>query len=302
MTGTMFNTLLAAAAARVEVPVDGQTGVWLKYGTTAVSSGMRMIYTTVIGSGREADAAYVYRHGVMSAANIGYWGNLYVSNGGVAVAPTTLQNGANITVSSGGLVTNPTLRGGYLYLRNGTATDAVVSGGEVQVYYSGTLLSGAVVLSAGTVTISQGSAYNCNFETRAVTAPVYLYGGRMVSCVLNSGTVARISAGGTVASCTVNGMNAGNGRARFIVFSGLALSTTVSAGGHITVNQTGARGSGNSVLAGGLLDVSSGGIDSGATIYSGGTLTVYSGGTALAVTSNAGATITVAAGGYIEYA
>ena len=298
MNVTMFNTLLAVTT-KVKTPIDGSIGVWLKYGSSVISSGMTITYTTTIGSGREADRVYVYRHGVLSSANIGYWGNMYVSNGGVAISPTTLQNGANIVVSRGGLVTNPTLRGGHLYLRNGLARDAVVSGGEIQVYYSGTLLSGAVVLSAGTVTVSSGSAFNCVFYTRAITAPIYLYGGKMVTCTFSSGTVLRISGGGTAASCTVNGKNAAGGNARIIVFSGLATATTISSGGRVTVNQAGARGSGNRVLFSGLLDVSSGGIDAGATVCSGGALTVSLGGSALDVTVSGANAVLTATSAYL---
>ena len=44
MTGTMFNTLLAAAAdVTVETPIDGSTGVWIKQGATVISSGMKMV-------------------------------------------------------------------------------------------------------------------------------------------------------------------------------------------------------------------------------------------------------------------
>ena len=46
MNSTIFGTLLAAATAKVEVPIDGSTGVWLKLGSNTISSGMSVTYTS----------------------------------------------------------------------------------------------------------------------------------------------------------------------------------------------------------------------------------------------------------------
>ena len=183
-----------------------------------------------------------------------------------------------------------------------TMTGTSITSGQSQfIYNRGSAVSCSIATAGTQIIYSGGVSYRCDFSTRVITAPIYIYGGVMSECVLNSGTVARISDGGMAVSCMANGKNPSGNNARFIVFSGLAQATTISSGGHVTVNQAGARGSGNSVLAGGLLDVSSGGVDTGATVYSGGTLTVYSGGTALAVVSSAGAIVS-SAGGSITYA
>lgn len=143
MADYWFDALIAAAATVTqEVPIDGQTGVWLKQGTTVISSGMKMTGVTV-GDGQ---ALYIYNRGRANSTNVSSGGIMYVSSGGVAIGASVYRNGsanvfgllsgvsqlesaANVTVFKGGVVSSAfVLLGNLLVSSGGFAEDAVASG------------------------------------------------------------------------------------------------------------------------------------------------------------------------------
>ena len=142
MADYWFDALIAAAATVTqEVPIDGQTGVWLKQGTTVISSGMKMTGVTV-GDGQ---ALYIYNRGRANSTNVSSGGIMYVSSGGVAIGASVYRNGsanvygllsgvsqlesaANVTVFNGGVVSSAfVLLGTLLVSSGGFAENAVAS-------------------------------------------------------------------------------------------------------------------------------------------------------------------------------
>ena len=91
----MFTAMLAAATVRVEVPVDGSTGVWVKSGAVVLSSGMKMTGATV-SSGQ---TLYIYNRGVANSTVVSSGGNVFTSSGGLISA--AILNAGGITILSG---------------------------------------------------------------------------------------------------------------------------------------------------------------------------------------------------------
>jgi len=138
----MFTAMLAAATAKVEVPVDGSTGVWIKQGAVVLSSGMKMTGATV-SSGQ---TQFIYNRGIANSTVISSGGTMIVSSGGVATSTTIYSSGvvnvygmlavasavemaANVTVYSGGTVNDAyILLGTMLVSSGGLAEDVVASG------------------------------------------------------------------------------------------------------------------------------------------------------------------------------
>ena len=187
---TMFTTLLAAATAKIEIPVDGATGVWIKSGTTVISSGMKMTGAVVISgqtqfiynrgratnnlnstgqvrvsAGGRLDSstvqgmAYFYSSGV--GENLIVSGNVGVVLYGGSVGNVELSGtSARITASNGGRAANITINSaGFLYVSNGASASGatVLAGGHLNVYSGGTAL--AVTSQTGaTITVAAGGS------------------------------------------------------------------------------------------------------------------------------------------------
>ena len=157
MADYFFNALLAAAA-NVEVPIDGQTGVWLSSGGVLVSSAMVMSYSLPLHTGSAATQANVYRGGVLAGASVGYWGTVNVSSGGTLSSPVLYQNGGNIAIRAGGLAQGvEVLQGRLTVFRQGLASGVILSGGSLAVSSGGTAL--AVTSNAGAVVVVEEGGY-----------------------------------------------------------------------------------------------------------------------------------------------
>lgn len=291
-TGTFF------VPPGTNVPIESQYGVFLKSGTTVLSSAMTMTGTTVYGG----EVMRVYNDGVISSTTLSSGGLIYVSSGGMA-SSATLDSGGTMTVSAGGQAKEPTISSGgrVVVTAGGIASGGTVeskgildalSGGtiiqpnalyqaNVRVFNAGVVSGG--VISGGTVTVlSNGSVCDAQFVGR--TARCFTSsGGRVerisVSAISGEGTPAiQCFPGGVLASITLSGV------------------PTVYAGAWV-------QGSGENFIVDyhGSCLIYAGATMSSMVVSSGGSVHVSSGGTALAVTSNAGAVITVADGGYIEY-
>lgn len=210
------NALLAAATANVEVPIDGRTGVWIKSGTTVVSSGMKMT-GAVVSSGQ---TQYVYSRGKAMNCTVLSGGIQHVSNGGVASGcdvvyfqyvcsgGTALATTAHYRqyLSSGGSAVGTILRvspdlaaniypaaslvantfaSGFVVENRGTAwvqsasafDFSASSGGYIQVY-PGTVLSGAVIESGGRMQVNSG--------------------GTALAVTSSAGAVVNVNAGGRI--------------------------------------------------------------------------------------------------------
>lgn len=149
--GYFFNALLAAAAnVTQEVPIDGQTGVWVKLGTSVVASGMTISgYTLAADAARTMD---IYSRGVATDITDSR-GIIRVSNGGVLSAlsvPGSAVYVRNVTVFNGGMLIGAELGGAGVNanISGGFASGVIVSSAaNLRIYSGGTAL--AVTSNAG---------------------------------------------------------------------------------------------------------------------------------------------------------
>ena len=92
---SLFSALLGAAVT-VETPIAGLTGVWIKAGGVASSSGMKMSGVTVTSG----QSQYVYSRGGAEAETVSSGGVIYVSNGGI-VSGVSARDSAAISAYTG---------------------------------------------------------------------------------------------------------------------------------------------------------------------------------------------------------
>ena len=287
---TMFTTLLAAAGARVEIPVDGSTGVWFKQGATVISSGMRMT-GAAISSGQ---SQRIYNRGVAVSCFVGASGTQYVSSGGTAI--DNVQSDGTVQVYRGGVVSHAIKYAGPLnILSGGYGKDLAISGGGFVIYDGG---------SGDDITIQIPSSYIPVINGHATNLTYYNTPGSRLEIRGTSAIVSNFALRGGVCWCFSRGaIQTGiiSGGYLYVFNSGSAADLTISSGGNASV-YTGATLSGAFVQSAAKLTVVNAGVVYNPVIASAGSLVVGSGGTALAVTSSAGAIIVVSDGGYIEYA
>lgn len=250
MADFFFNALLGAAAA-VEAPVDGQTGVWIKQGATVISSAMKM-QGAVVSSGA---AMYVYNRG--SAVSGSIVGSALVSRGGI-LSSSWVHNSA--TISSGGTALHVSVGGGISGAANPRLTTAQ---GAVVEYLR---LSSAPGAPRGTAWIQQTTASN-----------VIVDGGYALvrsSAIVSGLTLASSGAAGIQATASATDIVQNAGAGNVIVEAGASATlVTVRAAFYV-------RGwaSALTVESGGRLFVSSGGTALAVTSSAGATVTVYDGG------------------------
>lgn len=207
-------------------------------------------------------------------------GSQHVKSGGVA-SVTTIHGGAQY-LSSGGMASATTIDGGEQYVSaGGTALETTIHGGEQYVSTGGTALEttihgGTQYVSAGGVasntTINEGGLQNVS-------------SGAVVSATIVAGGTQNVFSGGKV----YNTEQHSGGNINAAVYGG-DTETYVSgtnASGEVFTLQNGVAS--NFILyAGGLQNVSSGGVASD-TLVAGGVQHVYSSGVASNTTLNSGA-------------
>ena len=204
---------------------------------------------------------HVKSGGVASATTI-HGGAQYVSSGGVASA-TTIHGGTQY-VSAGGTALETTIHGGTQYVSaGGTALETTINGGNQDVSPGGV---------ASNTTINEGGLQNVS-------------SGAVLSATIVAGGTQNVSSGGKA----YNVMQYSGGNINADVYGG-DTSTYVSgtnASREAFTLQNGVAS--NFILyAGGLQNVSSGGVASD-TLVAGGTQNVYSSGVASNTTLNSGA-------------
>ena len=221
----MFTAMLAAAAARVEIPIDGSTGVWIKAGATVISSGMEMVNATV-SSGQTQT---LYARGRTTS--------------------NTILTGGRMNISAGGTATGAVLSAGYAYIYNGGGTvGATVYTGARMYVYAGALTSGDT-LSAGLYYISSGGTA-AGLTVAAGNAYVYAH-GTTVGAVVNGGAlnlVAGIASDTTInhygklnisTTASASGVIVESGGSLSVFSGGTALAVTSNAGAVIVVSDGG---------------------------------------------------------------
>jgi len=295
--GNIYDVVTSA-----EQPIDGQTGVWIKSGTTVISSAMRMSNVTV-ASGQ---SQYVYSYGVVTGGSVLYGAKQYVSSGGVA-SVCEINNGSQLIIKGTAMSctlsgASQILTGGYAAYTSGNGDVTMSAGTAASAAYLnvtyvyvgyGCILSSSVV---GRITLAGGGNAQASACDVTVESGIVIYGGAMY---LSNFTIERLN--------NPTSMNNNNNRVFNLSLTsgvinncrGVFQGYSISAGAMTMSTGTFTDGI---VHSGGALTAFSGANLSGVTVSSDGSLTVSSGGTALAVTSNAGAVVVVEDGGYIEYA
>ena len=311
MADYFFNALLAAAAT-VEVPIDGQTGVWIKSGTTVVGSAMKTTGVTVSAGFTQ----YVYSRGVAS-------GTLAVSGGRIiAGSGAVIRNASASEYSSAVAVSANRAAVSGLNVWNASATlsdcsaENIVVGTDIGTYTARVSCLGGNVSNVDMgpktlLTLNGASAFGVR-----VSSGAYLNAGGssyIDDLAMVSGAI------GSAYQTTINHLTVSGGGLTLTADAVLGSLTTTPYRGLITVVggsqmdgrtlsylgialYSGVVCSAPTLGASAACNVYNGAILSAPVLLSGGTLYVASGGSALAVTSSAGAIVTVVNGGYIEYA
>ena len=223
----MFMAMLAAATARVEVPVDGSTGVWIKEGATVISSGMKMA-GAVVSSGATQT---LYTRGLTTSNIILTGGRMNVSSGGTATGAKLsagwgyiyaggLTSGAivyanaRMYVLTGAVTSNDAMSAGLYYVSSGgTAAGLTVSNGNAYGHANGTA-SGAIC-KGGALNLVAGKAYDTtvdrngriNISANASASGVIVSsggrleifsGGTALAVVSSAGAIVNVAEGGYI--------------------------------------------------------------------------------------------------------
>ena len=174
----------------------------------------------------------------VSNAYVNGWADLFE---GQTATSTTVNDGGNMTVASGGSATSTTVNaGGNMEIDNyGNATSTTVN--------SGGTINGFTVLG------DQYYDLSVHVSNAYVNDWAYLFEGQTAtSTIVNSGGYMRVSAGGSAISTTVNA-----GGEMWVSSGGSAISTTVNAGGEMWVS-SGGSATATTVNSSGCMYVSSG--------------------------------------------
>ena len=257
----------------------------------------------------------------VSNAYVNGWADLFE---GQTATSTTVNDGGNMTVASGGSATSTTVNaGGNMEIDNyGNATSTTVNSGgtingftvlEDQYYDSGLHVSNAYVIWGYLYEGQTATSTTVNSGGNMTVAS----GGSATSTTVNSGGSMTVASGGSATSTTVNA-----GGNMEIDNYGNATSTTVNSGGTINgftvlgdqyydlsvhvsnayVNDwaylfEGQTATSTIVNSGGYMRVSAGGSAISTTVNAGGEMWVSSGGSAISTTVNAGGEMWVSSGG-----
>jgi autotransporter passenger strand-loop-strand repeat protein len=244
------------------------------YGTVHVSSGGTAI-GTVVNYGQEVDSGGIASGTVVNS------GGVEVVYGGTANG--TILNGTQYVpyggTASGTVVNNK----GVQSVQHATASGTVVnSGGELDLYYSDTVVTNAIVHNGGILGLGGGK----------VTGTLVM-GGTFSGFTVSSGVTFEGS-GGTVSKTTVL-----SGGTLELLAGAKQNGTTISSGGIFEIG-SGETLSGYRVSRGITLEAALGGRVSNTTVLSGGTFAVLSGGMANGITVSRGGTATIASGAVVS--
>lgn len=258
--------LLPAATARVETPIDGSTGVWLKAGATVISSGMKMT-GAVVTSGQ---SQYVYSRGVAQNTLIAAGGLQHVSAGGSASGCSVT---GHVSAYGGALVADMVIENGSAWFLSGASASGIIVGGsttlagKMYVQFAGAQADNVTVDFGGYVVAQRGGA--------VISGVVVKSGGRLYPLYSGSAVDVTVSNGGWV-SAGIDG--------------GCVSAITVLSGGSLTVS-SGGTGSAITVASGGSCIVSSGGLVHDITVASGGIISPRVGCVLSGVSTDAGLSV-----------
>ena len=271
-----------------------------------VSSGYSATNIRVIGGYNYGASLKVYDGGLIDSTYVtgGYYGQVWVSSGGVA-RNTVLANGQLDVVYSGVALGTVVSSGGYVFVDNGgvISNTTVLSRGNVSARSGGSLLD-ATVNANGSITLSNGGyASNVMVNSQGF---LYVYSRSVAEDIsLMSGGSLHVSSGGTAVIENYQGgfVSAYNGalvkflsgfigeeNTQIVSANWEFAKTTVEAGGELRV-LAGGRLVEGTIQSGGYLVVNPDATVSALTLQSGGYAELNGGVTVSALTLDAGATI-----------
>ena len=233
MSGFFFAA--AAKAVTVEQPTDGQTGVWVKSGTTVISSAMTMT-GLVTSSGWSTN---IYSGGVLSDYVLQSAG-MVVRSGGLAVSGVAYRA---LTVSRGGVVSSVILNHPGettdVYNHAGVrAFDVTLIAGQLQQFAgaASSYVSG-VIVSGGTLTVrtrpptgGMGGAYDIVQYGGTVRVE---YNGYASGVAVQSGLLNVVSGRAVNVALSGGSMHVYSGGSALVVTSHAGAVVTVDEGGYI---------------------------------------------------------------------
>lgn len=208
--------LPAAMRKKDEIPVDGSTGVWVKSGTTVISSGMKMTGATVTSG----QSQLIYSRGTAQSCTVSANGIQRVYSGGTARGCDVLHFQH---ISAGGTAINTIAHYRQYVSSGGSAVGTILRVAPelaASIYpaadiASGTYASGVICENRGTAWVHTVSAYDF---TAVSSGYIQVYAGGVLSGVTLSSTGRlNIVSGGTALAVT----------------SHAGAVVVVSAGGHI---------------------------------------------------------------------
>ncbi|WP_342711236.1 hypothetical protein AAFG13_04430 [Bradyrhizobium sp. B124] len=265
-------------------------------GTVNASAGASVSYVAVNGNGALNLQAGASAHDI----NVNSGGQFNLA--GSTTSNINIHDGGLETVSSGGAENGANVFGGgeLDVLSGGSANGTMVNGGLLKLFSGGTLSGvsvnfGAVELVSG-ASVSQLSNTTFGSGTELEVGPGAVVSGYSVG----SGPILEVLSGGSTSAITVSA----NGT-EIVLAGGTALGTIVGSGGFMQVGIPSFQGSGgsaggtasNTTVAGGQLDVNSGGLAVSTTIASNGGAQVTSGGAVSGTTISNSGGMTVLSGG-----
>ena len=212
----MFTAILAAATAKVEIPIDGSTGVWLKSGTTVISSGMKMTGATVTSG----QTQFIYDRGTAQSCTVSANGIQRVYSGGTARGCDVLHFQH---ISAGGTAINTVAHYRQYVSSGGSAVGTILRVAPelaASIYPAADIASGA--FASGFVAESRGSAWVHTVSAYDFTA-------------VSSGYI-QVYADGVLSGVTVEStgrLYVASGGTALAVVSAAGAVINVSAGGYI---------------------------------------------------------------------
>lgn len=270
-----------------------------------------------LNESREQVSEDVYAKMIVSSAGsandntVQFLGNINVLSGG-SISDTRVSSGGSIDVRVSATASQTIVTTGGLVNVYGSVNDTVVySGGHMWVYTSGTAnntvlnfsgsctvfsgLTTDTIVNSGTLTVITGSAAKTELNDDAQMIVGYenivLVDGVNASAFANDTT---INAGGVLSVCTF----------------GQADNTIVNNGGYLIATADpdiiaiGGAVNNNTIMQGGVFDITVGGVASNTEIRAGAIVAVKDGGIhrgTIKFDENGGAAITVVAGGIIDF-
>ena len=202
----MFTAMLAAATAKVEVPIDGSTGVWVKSGTTVISSGMKMTGATITSG----QSQLIYNCGTAQSCTFSASAIQRVYSGGKARGCDVLHFQY---VSAGGTAINTIARYRQYVSSGGSAVGTILRVAPelaASIYpaadiATGAFASGFVVESRGSAWVHTVSAYDF---TAVASGYIQVYTGGVLSGVTVESTGRLYVASGGTALAVVSAAGA----------------------------------------------------------------------------------------------